>query len=129
MAPIPIGAISGLILSATVSFVITGRLFHPYQKKTAATWRPESWRQHVLAMLLQAMAGAGIGWAFAISGAPTFGLALFELGLAIWIVLVACNLIQALYVNLHPGFVVGIVLDWSVFIAGVLWACAALCAH
>jgi hypothetical protein len=129
MAPIPIGAISGLILSATASYLITGRLFHPYQKKTAATWRPESWRQHVLAMLLQGMAGAGIGWAFAISGAPTFGLALFELGLAIWIVLVACNLIQALYVNLHPGFVVGIVLDWSVFIAGVLSACAALSAH
>jgi len=125
MAPIPIGAISGLILSATTSFLITGRLFHPYQKMTAATWRPESWRQHLLAMLLQSMAGAGIGWLFSAVGAPTLGLALFELGLGVWMALVACILIQALYVNWHAGFIVGLVLDWTVFIAGVLLACAA----
>ena len=124
MAPIPIGAISGLILSATTSFLITGRLFHPYQKKTAATWRPESWRHHLAAMLLQSMAGAGIGWLFSAAGAPTLGFALFELGLGVWMALVACILIQALYVNWHAGFIVGLVLDWTVFIAGVLLACA-----
>jgi hypothetical protein len=129
MAPIPIGAISGLILSATTSFLITGRLFHPYQKMTAATWRPESWRQHLLAMLLQSMAGAGIGWLFSAAGAPTLGFALFELGLGVWMALVACILIQALYVNWHAGFIVGLVLDWTVFIAGVLLACAALSAR
>ena len=124
MAPVPIGAISGLILSATTSYLITGRLFHPYQKMTAATWRPESWRQHMAAMLLQSIAGAGIGWAFALFGAPAIGFALLELGLCLWIVLVACILIQALYVNWHPGFVAGLVPDWTVFIAGVLLACA-----
>ena len=124
MAPIPIGAISGLVLSATTSFLITGRLFHSYQKKTAATWRPESWRQHLFAMLLQSMAGAGIGWLFSAAGAPALGFALFELGLGVWIVLVACILIQALYVNWHAGFVVGLVLDWTVFVAGVSLACA-----
>ena len=129
MAPIPIGAISGLILSATTSFLITGRLFHPYQKKTAATWRPESWRHHLFAMLLQSMAGAGIGWLFSAAGAPAFGFALFELGLGVWMALVACILVQALYVNWHPGFIVGLVLDWTVFIAGVLLACAALSAR
>jgi hypothetical protein len=41
----------------------------------------------------------------------------------------ACILIQALYVNWHAGFVVGLVLDWTVFIAGVLLACAALSAR
>ena len=123
MAPIPIGAISGLILSATTSYLITGRLFHPYQKVTAATWRPESWRHHLFAMLLQSMAGAGIGWVFALDGAPAAGFALFELGLGLWIVLIAYILIQALYVNWHAGFVVGLVLDWTVFIAGVLLAC------
>jgi hypothetical protein len=129
MAPIPIGAISGLILSATTSFLITGRLFHPYQKKTAATWRPESWRHHLFAMLLQSMAGAGIGWLFSAAGAPTLGFALFELGLGVWMVLVACILIQALYVNWHAGFIVGLVLDWTVFIGGVLLACAVLSAR
>jgi hypothetical protein len=129
MAPIPIGAISGLILSATTSYLITGRLFHPYQKMTAATWRAESWRHHLFAMLLQALAGAGLGWVFLDVGAPTVGFALLELGMAIWIVLVACILIQALYVNWHIGFVAGLVLDWTVFIAGVLLACAALSAR
>jgi hypothetical protein len=129
MAPVPIGAISGLILSATTSYLITGRLFHPYQKLTAATWRPESWRHHMIAMLLQALAGAGLGWVFLDVGAPAVGFALFELGMAIWIVLVACILIQALYVNWHLGFVAGLVLDWTVFIAGVLLACAALSAR
>jgi hypothetical protein len=124
MAPVPIGAISGLVLSATSSYLITGRLFHPYQKLTAATWRPESWRHHLFAMLLQALAGAGIGWVFLICGAPAVGIALFELGLGLWIVLAACILIQALYVNWHLGFVAGLVLDWTVFIAGVLLACA-----
>jgi hypothetical protein len=51
MAPIPLGAIAGLILSSTTSFLITGRLFHRYQKKTPSTWRTESWRQHLFAML------------------------------------------------------------------------------
>jgi hypothetical protein len=129
MAPIPIGAISGLILSATTSYLITGRLFHPYQKQTAATWRPESWRHHLFAMLLQSMAGAGIGWLFSAAGAPELGFALFELGLGVWMALVSCILIQALYVNWHAGFIVGLVLDWTVFIAGVLLACAALSAR
>jgi hypothetical protein len=129
MAPILTGTISGLILSATTSSLITGRLFHSYQKRTAATWRPESWRQHVLAMLLQAVAGAGIGGLFSAAGAPTVVFALLELGLGIWILLVACILIQALYVNWHAGFIVGLVLDWSVFIAGVLLACAILSAR
>jgi hypothetical protein len=124
MAPIPLGAIMGLILSATTSYLITGRLFHPFQQKTAATWRPESWRHHLFAMLLQGAAGAGLGWLFAREGAPPVGLGLFGLGAAVWMVLVACILIQALYVNWHRGFVVGLVLDWSVFIAGVLLVCA-----
>ncbi len=124
MAPIPVGAIAGLILSSTSSFLITGRLFHPYQKKTPSTWRTESWRQHLFAMLLQTIAGAGLGGLFAIGGAPTIGIRLFDLGAAVWMVVAACILIQALYVNWDRGFVVGLSLDWTVFVAGVLLACA-----
>ena len=123
MAPIPLGAIAGLILSSTTSFLITGHVFHPYQKKTPSTWRAESWRQHLSAMLLQAVAGAGLGWLFSVAGAPALGLRLFELGAGLWMVLAACILIQALYVNWHRGFVVGLIIDWTVFIAGVLLAC------
>ena len=57
MAPIPLGAITGLILSSTASYLITGRLFHPYQTKTPGTWRAESWRHHLFAVLLQTIAG------------------------------------------------------------------------
>jgi hypothetical protein len=128
MAPIPLGAIAGLILSSTTSFLITGRLFHPYQKKTPSTWRTESWRQHLFAVLLQAIAGAGLGGLFAIGGAPPIGIRLFDLGAAVWMVLAASILIQALYVNWDRGFVIGLVIDWTVFIAGVLLACAWLSA-
>ncbi|MEO7206695.1 MAG: hypothetical protein ABI356_03280 [Steroidobacteraceae bacterium] len=128
MAPIPLGAIAGLILSSTTSFLITGHLFHPYQKKTPSTWRAESWRQHMFASLLQAIAGAGLGWLFALAGAPPVGIRLLELGAAVWMVLAASILIQALYVNWDPGFVVGLVIDWTVFIAGVLLVCAWLSA-
>ncbi len=124
MAPIPLGAITGLSLSATTSYLITGRLFHAYQKKTPATWRAESWRHHLFALLLQGIAGAGLGAAFALAGAPTRGIRLLELGAALWFMLAACILIQALYVNWHPGFVAGLILDWTVFIAGVLLMCA-----
>jgi hypothetical protein len=128
MAPIPLGAITGLILSSTTSYLIVGRLFHPYQRKTPSTWRTESWRQHLLAMLLQSIAGAGLGALFALGGAPPVGIKLIELGAAAWFVLTACILIQALYVNWDRGFVVGLVIDWTVFIAGVLLVCAWLSA-
>jgi hypothetical protein len=124
MAPIPLGAIAGLVFSSTTSFLITGRLFHPYQKKTPSTWRAESWRQHLLAMLLQTIAGAGLGCLFAVGGAPPVGIRLFQLGAAVWVVLAACILTLALYVNWHRGFVIGLVIDWTVFIAGVLLACS-----
>jgi hypothetical protein len=129
VGPIPIGAISGLILSATASFLITGRLFHRYQKSTPGTWRSESWRSHALAMLLQTIGGAGIGWLFALAGAPRLGFELLEVAAALWIVLIAYILIQALYVNWHPGFVAGLLLEWTVFIAGVLLACACFSAR
>jgi hypothetical protein len=124
MTSIPVGAITGLVMSSTTSYLITGRLFHPYQAKTPATWRAETWRQHVLAMLLHVIAGAGLGWLFAISGAPSVDGALFKLCAAVWILVAPCILMQALYVNWHPGFALGLVIDWAMFVAGVLLACA-----
>lgn len=124
MSPISVGAISGLALGATTSFLITGRLFHPFQAQTPATWRPESWRQHVLALLLHLIAGAGLGWLFTLSSVSPIGSTLLELMAAARTVIASCLLIHALSVNWHAGFVVGLVLDWAVFIVGVLLACA-----
>jgi hypothetical protein len=126
MTSIPVGAITGLVLSVTTSYLITGRLFHRFQARTPGTWRAESWRQHLLAMLLYALAGASRGWLFALSGAPTVDGALFKLWAAVWIVVAAGILMQTLYVNWHPGFAIGLALDWAVFVAGVLLACALL---
>jgi len=124
MNPVAVGAISGLILSATSSYLITGRLFHHYQAKTPTTWRTESWRRHALAMLLQAIAGASFGWLLGIAGAPPVGAALFELVAAVWTAIGALILIQAFYVNWHCGFVIGLLLDWAVFATAVLLACS-----
>jgi hypothetical protein len=65
-----------------------------------------------------------LGWLFAVAGAPPVGIRLFELGAAVWIVLATSILVQALYVNWHRGFVIGLLIDWTVFIAGVLLVCA-----
>ena len=56
------------------------------------------------------------------------GMRLAELGAAVWLVLGACILVQALYVNWDRGFVIGLLLDWTVFIAGVLLVCGWLSA-
>jgi hypothetical protein len=126
MTSIPVGAITGLVLSVTTSYLITGRLFHRFQARTPGTWRAESWRRHLLAMLLYTIAGASLGWLFALAGAPAVDGALFRLCAAVWIVVAALILMQALYVNWHPGFALGLALDWAVFVTGVLLACALL---
>jgi hypothetical protein len=124
MGTVSVGAISGLLLGATTSFLITGRLFHPFQAKTPATWRPESWRQHVLALLLHMIAGASLGLLFMLSGSPSFDWTLAKLMAAAWAAIASCLLMHALYVNWHAGFVIGILIDWAVFVGGVLLACA-----
>jgi hypothetical protein len=126
MTSITVGTITGLVMSVTTGYLITGRLFHRYQTKTPGTWRAENWRQHLVATLLYAIAGATLGWLFALLGAPPVGGALFKLCAAVWALLAAFILMQALYVNWHPGFVVGLAVEWAVFVAGVLLACALL---
>ncbi len=122
MNAIAVGALSGVLLSMTTSYLISARWFHAYQARTPATWRAESWRQHALAVLLQAAAGAALGWLFSIAGHPG-GAAALPLIAAAWMAIAACILIQALYVNWHPAFVVGLLLDWAVFVAGIVLAC------
>ena len=123
MTSIPVGAVTGLVLSVTTSYLITGRLFHRYQAKTPGTWRAETWRQHLLAMVLYVIAGASLGWLFTLSGAPSVNGALLKLYAAVWILVAACILMQALYVNWHPGVAIGLAIEWAVFVGGVLLVC------
>jgi hypothetical protein len=124
MSPIVVGAITGLVLSATTGFLITGWLFHRYQALTPATWRGESWGRHGAAMLLQAFAGAGLGWLCMLVGAPPADTVLLGLIAAAGIPVLACILVLALYVNWHRGVVAGLVVEWALFVGLVLTACA-----
>ena len=55
------GAIAGIVANAT-GYVITGRLFHPYQAKTPNTWRAtESWTHYRTLLLSELIRQAGSG--------------------------------------------------------------------
>ena len=111
------GAVGGFI-SIFTSWLITGTAFHRFQRLTPGTWRAEGPRQYALSSLLQVLAGAAFGLLFFATGGPShFGPASWlESGLLFgslaWLA-VACptHAINAVYVNLHRGVVVGLLAD------------------
>ena len=123
-SPILVGVLAGATLSVTTSYAITALAFHRFQRATPETWRRDSWRQHVGAILLYALAGASVALIFVAAGAPPVGSTLMLLLAAMASLCAICLLIQAVYVRWHLLFVVGLVLEWLVFVAGVLLACA-----
>jgi len=129
MHAILIGAVAGTVLSATTGYLVTGRLFHRFQAATPQTWRPESWRNHVLAVALYAAAGAAMGSVFLAAGSPPPGSALALLATGVWSTLATCLLVQAIYVRWHWGFVLGLLLEWLLFVLGVLITCSAVASH
>jgi hypothetical protein len=120
-----IGGLAGLVLVMTTGWLITGYLTHRFQKATPATWRPEGWRQHALAVLWSGIGGAAIGaldgrvaWSHS---SPVSALVFAAL---LWGALAAPVLATiATYVNLHGAVVAGLLLEWFVFAAGVSLAC------
>ncbi len=118
------GAVAGLAANGT-GYLVTGRLLHGYQSRTPGTWRPhESWVQYQYAAV--ARLGAGIGIALLVAALLPAGT---SPGGASWLDGVACALAlwaatvlpvvleAALFVNWHPGFVAGLLLDWLVAFA------------
>jgi hypothetical protein len=122
------GAVGGF-LSIFTSWLITGNLFHGYQRLTPETWRPEGPKQYALSSLLQILEGAAVGALFFATGglssapAATWLLRGLLFGSLAWLAL-ACPVLlgSAIYVKLHSGVVVGLLLD-SLF-AVVLMSCA-----
>ncbi len=50
---VAVGAAAGVLANVT-GYLITGRLFHPYQAKTPSTWRrSESWTHYQYAMAIR----------------------------------------------------------------------------
>jgi hypothetical protein len=100
------------------SWLITGTLFHRFQGATPATWRPEGPMQYVLSMALNLFAGLALGVLFGATGGvcalaeSKWWLQGIVFGCLCWASLpLPMQLTAALFINLHRGFVVGILLD------------------
>jgi hypothetical protein len=115
------GAIAGIVANAT-GYVITGRLFHPYQAKTPNTWRAtESWTHYQYATAVRIAACIGIGFLYAALGTASLAFAAnaisrgVSFGSILWAVTILPLVLEVgLFVNWHRGFVVGLLLDWLV---------------
>jgi hypothetical protein len=115
------GVIAGILANAT-GYLITGRLFHPYQAKTPNTWRQtESWTHYQYATVIRVAACVGIALFYAACSGPfaSFGAGPISRGVSfgalLWGVTILPLVLEvALFVNWHRGFVVGLILDWLV---------------
>jgi hypothetical protein len=115
------GAIAGVVSNVT-GYLITGRLFHPYQASTPNTWRAtESWLDYLHAAAARIVACIAVGFLYAALGraAPTFAQDLISRGVSFGVILWAVTVLPvihelALFVNWHRGFAVGLLLDWLV---------------
>jgi hypothetical protein len=115
------GVIAGSVANAT-GYLITGRLFHPYQARTPGTWRAaESWTHYLNAAAIRIAACVAIGFLYVALGtaAPTIAGGAIARGVSfgaiLWAVTILPLLLEvALFVNWHRGFVVGLLLDWLV---------------
>jgi hypothetical protein len=114
------GVIAGIAANAT-GYLIVGRIFHSYQAKTPGTWRvTESWTHYQYAAVIRLAASIGIVFAYSFLGASLA----FEanalaqgvtFGSIIWVITILPLLLEAgLFVNWHPGFLAGLLLDWLV---------------
>ena len=113
------GVVAGLV-GVMTSWLVTGVIFHPYQRLTPGTWRPrEGSREYTLASGATILAAVIIAIFFALTGGVQTlagsswagNGALF--GLLCWAALGAPVLLSmGLFVNVRAGVVVGLLLDW-----------------
>jgi len=96
-----------------------GVIFHRYQQRTPQTWRPETGRNHLLSCAIQFGACIAIATMYLLVtrayGSP-FGLGLhgaLRFAAVAWMAIAAPVAIEmAIYVNLHPLVVMGVVINW-----------------
>jgi len=119
---IAVAAVVGGIPGVFTSWLITGVLFHPYQRATPATWRSrEGGAQYagasatkilLAAMIAMLVATTGGVHAFGVTSATGGGVLL---AILCWAAAALPALLSVgLFVNLHPAVVVGLLLDWLV---------------
>jgi len=119
------------VTALLIEWVVVAWLFHDYQRLTPATWRPEGPREYVLSSCVTLFSGFAFAVLFAMTGGTLtsrmghwlpagllFGLACFAA------LPLPAILSQALFVNLHRGFVAGILLNSLLFCI----TCGVICA-
>ena len=110
------GTIAGIIAIFTSWFWI-GCVFHRYQRLTPDTWRPENNRSYALSSAITFLSCVAIATAFLLvarmGGVFAGGLAgALRFAAIAWIAWSAPLLVNAaVFVNLHPWFVVGQVVN------------------
>jgi hypothetical protein len=112
------GVIAGVITIFTSWFWI-GFVFHKFQRSTPQTWRPESGRSHLISSIIQVLSCLAIAILYVMAArgnGGTLGEGLYGacwFALICWAALAAPVLLnQLIYVNLHPLFVLGLLLSW-----------------
>lgn len=120
VARVLLAGVGAGVIGIFTSWLVTGVLFHPYQRRTPDTWRKtEGAREYALASCTTVLAAVVVSLFLAVTGGvpalagpgwPANG-ALF--GVLCWAALGAPALLSmGLFVNVHRGVVIGLLLDW-----------------
>ena len=110
------GALAGLIAVFT-SWFWMGFVFHRYQRLTPNTWRPENSRSYLLSSTVTILACIAIATVFLLvarmGGVFAGGLpGALRFAAVAWMALAAPVIVNAaIFINLHPWFVVGQVVN------------------
>jgi hypothetical protein len=117
-----LAGIAAGVAGVFTSWLITGVVFHPFQRRTPATWRAgEGGLHYAAASGLTVLASLVISAFFAATGGlhlpgTTSGLVNgLAFGALCWSALALPVLLSiAIFINLHRAMVVGLLLDWLV---------------
>ena len=110
------GAIAGIITIFTGWFWM-GLVFHRYQRLTPNTWRPENTRSYMISSLVTFLSSIAIATVFLLvarmGGVFAGGcVGALRFSAVAWMALTAPIIINAaVFINLHPWFVVGQVVN------------------
>lgn len=110
------GAIAGIV-SIFTSWLWMGFVFHPFQNRTPNTWRPENGRNYALSSAITFLSCIAIATVFLLvarmGGVFAGGLpGALRFAAVCWMALSAPLIVNAaVFINLHPWFVVGQVVN------------------
>jgi hypothetical protein len=110
------GAIAGVV-SIFTSWLWMGMVFHPFQSRTPNTWRAENGRSYALSSAITFLSCIAIATVFLLVArmGGVFGGGLpgaLRFAAVCWIALSAPLIVNAaVFINLHPWFVVGQVVN------------------